>query len=148
MVKSSAVKASGVEELLKYEKFRPIKKEPEWAQTQTRPKLIKTGNKNTARGLDETSIIDIVIEKRTGIEQCVGVYIHPSNEEISDLLKNIEFKDRVSIKKEMAYIEVKDKFLKMFPKYTDSFVFREAISRYGYETRIQGSLIRGAHELN
>lgn len=145
-----AGKTSAVEELLKPGVFRADKSSNmgKPAQTQTKPEFIKTGNKNTARGLDETSIIDIVLEKSTGVGQCVGVYIYPSNEKISDLLKKIEVKDRVSIKKEIAYIEAKDKFLKRFPEYTDSFVFRDAISRYGYKTRMQGELIRGTHELN
>ena len=148
MVKSSAVKTSGVEELLKHEKFRPIEKEPEWAQTQTKPGRARIITKNTANGLHERSCIDIVIEKKIEGDFSPAVYIRSFNESIADLLEKRCVKDIKSFEKKLAYTELNERFLKMVPDYKSKFIFKECIFWYSYENSLHSKLIETARRIS
>ena len=110
MIKAS--KVSGVEELLKHEKFRPAYETDNPTPTQTKPDRARIITKDTANGLHERSCIDIVIEKKIEGDFSPAVYIRPLNESIADLLAKRCVKEIKSFEKELVYTEVNERFVK------------------------------------
>ena len=145
MARQSAVKTSAVQEYIKHEKFQPKSEDSEQeTKTQTSPRFIRTGNKDTAHGLYEKSCIDVVIEKKIEGDFSPAVYIRPLEEGISDLLKNTCAKDTKSFKKDMAYTELNERFLKMVPDCRGRFVFKEFIFWYSYDNSLHKRLVEAA----
>lgn len=145
MARQSAVRVSGVEELIKHQKIQPkIYDEEQEAQTKTKPEFLRTGNIGTARGLYEKSCIDIVIEKKAEGDFSPAVYIRPLEESVSGLLKNTSAKDIKSFEKELAYTELNERFLKMVPGYRGKFVFKGFIFWYSYDNSLHNKLIEAA----
>jgi len=146
MIKAS--KVSGVEELLKHEKFRPAYETDNPTPTQTKPDRARIITKDTANGLHERSCIDIVIEKKIEGDFSPAVYIRPLNESIADLLAKRCVKEIKSFEKELVYTEVNERFLKMVPDYKSKFIFKECIFWYGYENSLHSKLIETARRIS
>ena len=148
MIRQPAVKISGVEELIKYQKVQPkIYDEEQETPTQTKPNGARIIIKHTANGLYEKSCIDVVIEKKIEGDFSPAIYIMPSGENISDLLKNTSAQDIKSFKKEMAYTELNERFLRMVPDCRGKFVFREFIFWYSYDNSLHRKLIETARAI-
>lgn len=146
---SKAIKVSTVEELLNYEKFKPIDnaKDSKPTKTQTMSKLIGTGNKSTARDLYERSCVDVVLEYADKSGFLPAVYIRPLNEHINDLLAKTHATNRKSFEKEMECAELKEKFIEMMPNYKKELVFRETIFWYSYDNLFYNELIKTAKKI-
>lgn len=145
MARQSAVKISAVEELIKHQKVQPrIYDEEQETPTQTKPDGARIITKHTANGLYEKSCIDVVIEKKAEGDFSPAVYIRPLEESVSGLLKNTCARDIKSFEKELAYIELNEKFLRMAPKYNGKFVFKEFIFWYSYDNSLHNKLIETA----
>lgn len=149
MAGSSAVRISGVEELLKHEKFKPAYEAGKLTPTQTKTDRARIITKDTASGLHEKSCIDVVIEKRADNgKYASAVYIRPLEEGISDLLKNTCAKDIKSFEKNLSHIELKDRFLKIMPNYEAEFVFKGVIFWYSYGHVAYWELVRNAEKID
>src|SRR3989338_10562478 len=148
MARQSAVKTSAVQEYIKHEKFQHKSEDSEQeTKTQTSPRFIRTGNKDTAHGLYEKSCIDVVIEKKIEGDFSPAVYIRPLEEGISSLLKNTCARNIKSFEKELTYIELNERFLRMVPGYKGKFVFKEFIFWYSYDNSLHSRLIETARAI-
>ncbi|HLD37521.1 MAG TPA: hypothetical protein VJA86_02955 [Candidatus Nanoarchaeia archaeon] len=148
MARQSAVKISAVEELIKHQKIQPkIYDEEQETPTQTKPNGARIITKHTANGLYEKSCIDVVIEKKAEGDFSPAVYIRPLEENVSSLLKNTCARNIKSFEKELTYIELNERFLRMVPGYKGKFVFKEFIFWYSYDNSLHSRLIETARAI-